>query len=382
MKKKTNDYPFMPESRMQKLTKEAMSYATHQTNVISKILNPHRYDDGGIYGQNDLISMWNDTAFNTDAWPEYKKPVLIARETNPVVDFYEPLLRKMRTQYFDHAFQKHGYKNLQELKQLPQFDISKSCEHTASFKSLKMNIEDDAKDVAMTYGMDIFTPCLPEYVIKLSVNHMLHIKSLDKNPENDLYQYEFSDYLIDKREVVCTTRMTLTAQYDRENQSIDWNIDSYIAYEDFLTQDIPDMGWSSQEVNFWNDIFGIEHTGEMIEINCPLGFDESDRLCIDKAKTGHMFLRNQAIVEYLQKSLRQLDLPNLDIIAQGPDVMDKLRNKKINMAYPKYLTLIALINIELIKEKRNFILPEDATAIKIGNLSVRTSTPLRLNIRV
>jgi|GEM_PF-6894865 len=213
-----------------------MVFTTYQTNVLSKILNPHRYNDGNIYGQNDIHSMWCDTAFNTNAWPEYKKPVLIIKETDIVTDFYEPLLQKMRTQYFDYAFHKHGYKNLQALKQLPQFDISKLCEQTVLFKNIQFHTTTDKKNIAISYGMDIFTPCLPEYVIKLSINHMLYVKLLDKDMENDIYQYRFDDYFIDEQKIVCTTSIVITVQYDRNNQSIDWTMNDYTAYEEFLTQ--------------------------------------------------------------------------------------------------------------------------------------------------
>ena len=91
MKQKTNNNPFISELKTNKLEKERMVFTTHQANVISKILNSHRYNDGNIYGQNDIRSMWCDTAFNTNAWPEYKKPVLITKETDMVTDFYEPL---------------------------------------------------------------------------------------------------------------------------------------------------------------------------------------------------------------------------------------------------------------------------------------------------
>lgn len=145
MKQKINNYPFISESKINKLEKERMVFTTYQTNVLSKILNPHRYNNGNIYGQNDIRSMWCDTAFNTNAWPEYKKPVLITKETDIVTDFYEPLLQKMRTQYFDYAFHKHEYKNLQALKQLPQFDISKLCEQTALFKNIQFHTTTDKK---------------------------------------------------------------------------------------------------------------------------------------------------------------------------------------------------------------------------------------------
>ena len=384
MKQKTNNNPFISELKTNKLKKERMVFTTYQTNVLSKILNPHRYNDRNIYGQNDIRSMWCDTAFNTNAWPEYKKPVLITKETDMVTDFYEPLLQKMRTQYFDYAFHKHGYKNLQELKQLPQFDISKLCEQTALFKNIQFHTTTDKKNIAISYGMDIFTPCLPEYVIKLSINHMLYVKLIDKDIENDIYQYRFDDYFIDKQEIICTTSVVLTVQYDRNNQNIDWTMNDYTVYEEFLTQNIPDMKWSAQEINFWNDVFGIEYDDEMIEVKCPLFFDDSDQLCVDVNGTqkNTMLLKNQAALNFLQKSLRQINLPNLEIVDHGQKVENKIKYESIAMDFPKYLTAIALINIEMIQEKKDFILPEDVNTIKVGNLSIKTSNPLRLNIKV
>ena len=214
---------------------------------------------------------------------------------------------------------------------------------------------------------------------------MLYVKLLDKDTENDIYQYRFDDYFIDKQEIICTTSIVLTVQYDRNNQSIDWTMNDYTAYEEFLAQDIPDIKWSTQEINFWNDVFGIEYDDEMIEVKCPLFFDDdSDQLCVDinGVQKNTVLLENQAALNFLQKSLRQINLPNLEIVDHGQKVKNKMKYEMIKMYFPKYLTAIALINIEMIQEKKDFILLEDTTTIKVGNLSIKSSTPLRLNIKV
>lgn len=385
MKRKTDEFQMMSENQRQKLESEVLSFASHQTNVVSKILNPHRYDTGNsIYGQNSIVALWNDSAYDTKTWPDYQRPVLIMKETNPVEDFYEPLLVKMRTDYFSHAFKKHGYKSWDEFKQTPQFDISKLCNQSKSFKSIQFDTDTNISQSAKEYGMDIFTPCLSEYVIKVDKNHALLVKLLDKDEINDIYNVEFHDYLLDKRDVVCVNRINLWIQYDRVNNSIEWDAESYISYEDFLTQDIPDMNWSAKEERFWKDVFGVDTQNESIEVSCPFAFDEADRLLVSKSKDENttLVLSNQSVVDFLQKTLRQFGLPEIAILNRGESVSNEARHKKITQTYPHYLTAIALVNLILVQNKQTVILPEDATVIKVGALTVKTQNPLRLNLKL
>lgn len=385
MRRNANNCAVMSEDKMHKLTMDAMSYATQQTSIISKILNPHRYDTGeSVYGQNSITAMWNDSAYDINAWPDYKRPVLIMKETNPVVDFYEPLLVRMRTEYFDHAFHKHGYKTRQELRKIPQFDISKICSTAKSFKNIKFDISEELQLSAKNYGIDVFIPCLPEYAIKVDPNHVLLVKLLHKDSDNSLYCIEFEDYLIDKTDIACIVKITINAQYDTATGSIEWDATSYTAYEDFLSQDIDDMKWSAKEQKFWKDVFGIEDNDNIIEVTGPFAFDDADRLFVTKSpdNCSPMFLHSQSVIDYLQKTLRQMDLPEMKVIDRGESVHNKLVMQKITKVYPNYLTAIAAVNTILIQNQQNFILPEDATVIRIGDLAIKTQTPLRLNLKL
>lgn len=370
---------YISDEQQQKLDQEACAFAARKSGKLSKILIPHRHvSDDALYGQNDLKKLVTDPGYDIGLWPECKLSVL-SKEIDPIKAFYQPLLDRMRKDYFNHAFEKHGYKTYDELKILPQFDVRKLCQDNTSLEKLTFKENDELATLAKDYGIEAFFPCLPEYTIRVHKKRMLYIKVVKKEDDNT-YTIKFEDYLVENRQSCCVGKFIITSRHD-DNKSVEWTSDEYVSYEDFLTQDIPDMKWSPQEEQLWYDVFGVYPMDDPTLIKLPIIFDKHGNVCIceDGVTNDRFIIWKKSDMEWVTKELKKYADVKVDIIGKGREEIIKLQQQKLDKLYPKFLTLIAIVNMQFIKTNTNVVFPDENNAsIQVGDISVRTKSPIRI----
>lgn len=372
------------ERKQKKLEQKATEFAFNRANRMTRILLPHRYElSNDIFGCNDLGKMAMDPAYDKSAWPPYKPSPLVLNDPDPIKTFYEPLLHKMRDIYFDHAFKKHGYKSYDEIKQLPQFDISSLTKDAYSLINVKFKTDESCRNIAEQYGSEIFSPCIPECVIKLNKCHLLYVKLIEN--QDDISTIQFDDYIADHRKISCISRGIISSEYVPETQEIKWTAQEYTTYEDFLIRDIDDMNWSDKEKQFWFDVFGVYPFDSPTIIRMPISVDANDMLLIDTSmahKESFVVYRKED-ADWIIKECKRIIPGEADIVENGNSVILKQKQSRIENTYPQCLSAIALVNLQFIKNSINTVYPDESSSnVNIGDMVVRTKTPIRTSLKI
>ena len=371
------------ERKQKKLEQKAIKFASNRASKMTRILSPHRYESNNdIFGRNDLEKLAIDPAYNKSAWPPYKPSPLVLNDSDPIKTFYEPLLEKMCDTYFEHAFKKHGYKSYDEIKQLPQFDISSLTKDAYSLVDVKFKTDESCRNIAEQYGSEIFLPCIPEYVIKLNKCHLLYVKLIEN--QDGISTIQFDDYITECRKVSCISRGIILSEYIPETQEIKWTAQEYTTYEDFLVRDMDDMNWSDKEKQFWFDVFGVYPFDSPTIIRVPIVFNTNDMTLVDTSMTHRepFVVYRKEDADSLIKECKKIMPAEVDIIENGDSVILKQKQSRIEDTYPQCLTAIALVNLQFVKSGINAVNPDESSSnVKIGDMTVRTKAPIRTSLK-
>lgn len=357
-----------------------------KSGKMSRIVSPHRFEvPNSIYGQNDIRKMWHEPGYDTDEWPDSSHAPKIMTAGTDIVDiFYQPLFERMVTQYWDYAAAKNGYKTHEDLKKIPYCSITKLCEDAHSFPTIIFHPEKDDRKIAEQYGSDIFTPCLPEYCIKLERRHMLYVKLLEKTEHT--CKVQFDDYVIQNRKTSCISRWIAEYMYDETTQSINWISEKCVTYEEFLTEFIDDMKWSKQEKKFWYDLFDIGPADSPTVVEIPLSLNPMDDILPEDAEVIKMqpiVIWNKLDAEWLIREFKRYAGEDLKVVDSGKSVWTNQKQLYIDRICDKCLTAMALVNVQFIKNNTTVITPEQTNAnITVGSMIVRTPTPLRTSLSI
>lgn len=379
------DYNESDDRKQRKAERKARNAVTEKASKLMRILSPHRHElRGDVYGRNDLHKLATDAAYNKDAWPVYKPSPLIQGDQNPIDTFYIPMIDKMCETYFAHAFKKHNYNDYDDIKKLPQFDISEIVENPYSLTDTEFKMAENDRQIAEQYGPEIFLPCIPEYVIKLNKNHMIYVK-LIKNTDT-LSTIQFDDFITKQRKLSYVSRLVITASY--HDNGIEWDAQEYTTYEDFLIRDIDDMDWSDKEKQLWFDTFGVYPFDSPAIVSVPIALnddvvDENNDIDMNKMyKKPFVIYRKEDVDWIIRESKRITPIP-AEILASGDSVITGQKITNINDAYPKCLTAMALVNLQFIKSGKNAVNPDESSPIiRIGDMTIRTKTPIRTSITI
>lgn len=353
---------------------------------FNRILSPHKFEiTDSVYGENDIQKIWYDPGYDTDKWPDpTKAPKSIMTTTDPVEGFYRPLFERMRQKYWDYAHTNHDYKTYDQLRNLPCCNISKLCEDTHVLQDTVFHMEKNDRQIAEQYGSDIFLPCLPEYCIKLQKNNTIYIKLLEHT--DGICRAQFANYLMARREAICLYRYTVQYQYDADTKSMNWIVENCINYENFLTEFVPKMGWSEPEKRFWYDIFGVAPLDSATLVRFPVVIDNNGALSTEDASllTGvqQIVVYDKADVEWLVQQFKKTARYEPDmcvkIMDSGESVLLQRNQAYLDNNYHKYITAIALVNLQFIKNNITVISADQINKnIEIGSMTVKTKTPLR-----
>lgn len=363
-----------------------MYLSMKRSGKMGRILSPHQFEiENSAYGENDIRKMWYDPGYDNSRWPDHtRSPKSIMTTTDPVDGFYQPLFERMRQQYWDHAQSHHNYKTYDQLMDLPCCNISKLCENTNNLKNAVFHPEENDRQIAEQYGPDIFLPCLPEYCIRLKKNNMIHIKLLDNT--DGICTAQFENYALSRREAVCLYRYTVQYRYDTDTGDMNWIVTNCTTYEDFLTDFVSDMDWSEPEKQFWYDMFGIASMDVPTLIKFPFMVENENSLSMEEKAmlTGirQMIVYDKSDVEWLVQQFRKISRSqpdmNIQIIDSGESVLIRRNQDYLDNAYCKYITAIALVNLQFIKNNVAVISADQIDKnIEIGGMTVKTKTPLR-----
>ena len=357
-----------------------------KSGKMSRIVSPHRFEvPNSIYGHNDIRKMWNEPGYDTSEWPDSSRAPKIMTDDTDIVDiFYQPMFERMITQYWDYASAKNGYKTYDALKKIPCCSITKLCENAHSFPTILFHPEENDRATAEQYGSEIFTPCLPEYCIKLERRHMLYVKLLEKTEHT--CKVQFDDYVVQNRKASCISRCVAEYMYDEATQSINWISETCTTYEEFLTTFIDDMKWSKQEQKFWYDLFGIGPADSPTVVEIPMCLKGMDDLLSEDAEIVKMqpvVIWNKLDAKWLIREFKKHANEDLQIVDFGPSVWTKQKQRHIDRICDKCLTAVALVNLQFIKNNTTVITPEQINSnIQIGNMLVKTPTPLRTSLSI
>jgi hypothetical protein len=376
--------PMNDSKRQQRLEQEAWDYAYTKAGQLSRILVPHKYaNDNDIFGTNSIGKLWMDPGYDTGLWPEPVLPKLSVSVAEPDIfhDFYMPLLATMMDKYFTHVFEKYGFKDYDELGELPQFDISRQCQDGTALYYATYPFQDDDRSCAQTYGLSIFTPCVSEFVIKMHKQHMIYCHLLDKAETGCRFRTE--DYLLSGHNICCTGYNVLQLEYDDATADVHWSCLEYVTYEELLYGSVKDMHWSVREEQFWQDVFGVIPVENPVVLWLPTGVsdDFADGAFDEDGDFREYIIPQRRYAERIAKDLRKVADITVKIDDDGEKAMMRAYLDRLTGEIPKLLQAIAYINVQLIKSGTSVLSPENrSSGVHVGEMLVRPRRTLEIKL--